>query len=130
MSFSLEEAKERIPSQREKIVNKLKEAGEKGVTNKELNNISLKYCARISELHSQGYVIDCKHVKNGLYKYILRKIPSEIRQFSNATDEILQIVEHQFQGLISTSQLRNLLIMKHFHITRKSNWFKQHIKSK
>ena len=55
---SYNEAKERIPSQIEKIINLLKESGEEGATNIQLSNISLKYATRISELRSKGYEIE------------------------------------------------------------------------
>lgn len=121
---SYEEAKERIPSQLEKILNRLKKAGEEGVTNSELSRISLQYSARLMELRLKGYVIETIPLKNGVYKYILRKMSSEI-YYTNATDDILMTIKHDYDNAISSEELKALLIEKYFNIQRKSGWFKQ-----
>ena len=105
---SYEEAKERIPSQLEKILNRLKEAGEEGVTNSELSRISLQYSARLMELRLKGYVIETIPLKNGVYKYILRKMSSEI-YYTNATDDILMTIKHDYDNAISSEELKALL---------------------
>lgn len=122
--MSYREAQERIPSQIEKIVNLLKEAGEEGVTNVALSAISFKYDARLSELRSKGYEIETVYDGKGIYRYILRKIPADNKFHRNATEEILQLVDEKFEGLITTDQLKALLDFKYFHITRKSGWYK------
>jgi hypothetical protein len=123
--MSYREAQERIPSQIEKIVNLLKEAGEEGVTNVALSAISFKYDARLSELRSRGYEIETTHEAKSVYKYVLKKIPADEKFLVNATDEIIMIVEADFNGSITTNELIDLLDQKHFHITRKSGWYKQ-----
>lgn len=123
--MTYEDALNRIPSQRERIVNLLKDAGEEGVLNTELNNICLRYGARISELLSMGYLIDIKREGKGLYRYFLKKVPSEIQYHSKAEDEILHIIDVDYDGMIETLELKKLLLDKDFHIIRKPNWFKQ-----
>jgi len=49
----------------------LKARGEKGATNIELNNIQFRYGASIYELRKEGYKVWTKHVKGGVYRYIL-----------------------------------------------------------
>jgi hypothetical protein len=122
------EARQRIPSQAERIINLLKEAGADGVTNIQLSKISLKYDSRISELRMRGYDIETTHKKKGVYKYVLKKTPSIDSMYLNATDEILMIVDTDFGGNIQTNELRSLLVLMHFHITRKSGWYKHQMK--
>jgi hypothetical protein len=122
------EARQRIPTQAERIINLLKEAGADGVSNIELSKISLKYDARICELRMQGYEIETTHEKKGVYKYFLIKTPSNDFLYLNATDEILMMIATDFDGSIEENELKNLLIFKHFHITRKSGWYKHQMK--
>jgi len=122
------ETRQRIPSQTERIINLLKEAGADGVTNHELSKISLKYDSRISELRMRGYEIETTHKKKGVYKYVLEKTPSIDSLFLNATDEILMIIDTDFGGNIQSKELKSLLDLMHFHITRKSGWYKHQMK--
>jgi hypothetical protein len=120
---SFDEAMKRIPSQSEKIINLLKEALDEGVTNVELAEITFKYDARISELRMKGYIIDTIYVGKSVYKYVLKKIPSDHYNFRNATDEVLLNMYDEFGEEVSTF-LAALLEDKGFHITRKSGWYK------
>ena len=117
-------ARERIPSQTERMIKLLREAGEDGVTNHALSRISLKYDSRISELRMRGYEIETSHEKKGVYKYILKKAPSTDSLYLNATDEILMLIDTDFGGTIQSKELKSLLELMHFHITRKSGWYK------
>ena len=117
-------ARERIPSQTERMIKLLREAGEDGVTNHALSRISLKYDSRISELRMRGYEIETSHEKKGVYKYILKKAPSSDSLYLNATDEILMLIDTDFGGNIQSKELKSLLELMHFHITRKSGWYK------
>lgn len=120
---SFDEAMKRIPSQTEKIINLLKEAGDEGVTNVELAAITFKYDARISELRMKGYIIETVYVGKSVYKYVLKKIPSNHNNFRSATDQILLNMYDQFGERVSkylAAQLEN----NHFHVTRKSGWYK------
>ena len=123
--MTYDEALNRIPSQRERILNLLKDADEEGVLNIHLSDICLRYGARISELNSMGYLIDIKREGKGVYRYILKRVPSEIQYHSRAEDEILRIIDVEYGGSIDAMELKALLIDKHYHITRKPNWFKQ-----
>ena len=59
---SYDEAQNRIPSQIEKIVSRLREAGEDGVTSADLSEICLRYGARLSELYMRGYRIENRNM--------------------------------------------------------------------
>ena len=118
------EARQRIPSQTERMIKLLREAGADGVTNHELSKISLKYDSRISELRMRGYEIETTHEKKGVYRYILIKAPSIDTIYLNATDEILMLIDTDFGGTIQSKELKSLLDLMHFHITRKSGWYK------
>ena len=123
--MTFDEAMQRIPSQREKILHLLKDAGEEGILNTELVGVCLRYGARISELNSMGYLIDIKREGKGVYRYILKKVPSKIEYHSRAEDEILHIIDVEYDGNIDAIELKELLLDKNFHITRRPNWFKQ-----
>lgn len=120
---SFDEALKRIPSQTEKIINLLKEAGPNGVTNVELAAITFKYDARISELRMKGYIIETVYVGKSVYKYVLKKIPSNHDNFRSATDQVLLDVYDQFGEKVS-KYLSNYFDQNHFHVTRKSGWYK------
>lgn len=120
---SFDEAMKRIPSQTEKIINLLKEAGADGVTNVELAAITFKYDARISELRMKGYIIETVYVGKSVYKYVLKKIPSNYDNFTSATDQVLLAVYDEF-GERYRKYLENYFENNHFHVTRKSGWYK------
>lgn len=124
MSFSYEEARKRIPTQLEKIVNFLKDVGEDGATNKELSQICLQYDARVSDLRRKGFEIDVQSFGKGLYKYFLIKTPSQEQFFQNANDITFETIEKHYGGLISTFDLKMLLDRNGFHIIRKHGWYK------
>lgn len=115
---------QRFLSQREKIVMRLKEAGADGLTNRELNEICLRYGARLQELYKMGYIIEKESIKGGLYKYVLLKEPSTIEYHSNAADEIYYEIRQQFDDAISSGELKKILEHKFFYIIRKPNWYK------
>ena len=121
---SFNEAMKRIRSQTEKIIILLKEAGADGVTNIELAAITFKYDARISELRMKGYIIETVYVGKSVYKYVLKKIPSNYDNFTSATDKVLLNLHDQFGAHVS-KYLEGYLENNHFHVTRKSGWYKQ-----
>jgi hypothetical protein len=90
--FSYEEALERIPTHLDKIVQALKDAGPEGVTNAELNKITFKYDARISDLRRKGYVIKTEYIARGVYKYYLISTPSQIKVHDKAIDIFVEEV--------------------------------------
>lgn len=118
------EAQTRIPTQKEKIVSILREAGDEGITNAELAKVCLRYGARLQELYKEGYEITLEHLNNGLYKYILKKVPGGIYYFPNAEDEIFDAIDGE-QNNVSKERLKELLEEHDFYIIRKPGWFKR-----
>lgn len=56
-------------SKSRKVLDKLQNAGDRGVTNWELNKIMFRYGSVIFGLRKEGYLIRTVLVKRGLYKY-------------------------------------------------------------
>ena len=121
---SYEEAKERIPSQLVKLIKALKAAGEEGLTNIELNKICLRYDSRLSDLRRKGFVIDTESMGRSLYRYYLRKTPSNEKSFTNANEEIFEAIKENFNDDITTKELEQLLDEKGFTVIRKHGWYK------
>ena len=124
--FSYEEAQERIPSQLEKIVQKLKEAAPDGVTNADLNKICFKYDSRISDLRRKGYVIKTERIGKGVYKYYLIKTPSQDYIFQNAQDEMLLAVNDNL-GFEAALWFEDYLKTQHFKVSRNHGWYENHV---
>ena len=71
MSTSRTEFADRGPAQREKILEILKERGQEGVHNTELNNVCFRYGARIYELRKLGHRIKTVNEARGLFRFVL-----------------------------------------------------------
>jgi hypothetical protein len=69
---------ERRKASKEKILATLREAGLRGVTNLELNEIAFRYGARIFELRKLGYEIDKEYVEPGVWRYTLLSEPENL----------------------------------------------------
>lgn len=112
-------------TQKRKIINMLKEAGSEGSTNFELAKVSLRYGAHLGVLYTEGYKIKKMHLDGGVFRYFLLSEPGDIKHFSNAQEEIFIDIDVNYDGSISTEELKNLLDEKHFHIIRKPGWYEQ-----
>lgn len=112
----------RILTQRQKIINALKEAGSEGMTNAELSKISLRYGGQLGALYRQGYKIEKRNLDGGVYNYTLIAEPADIKYFRNAQEEILETMAEVHGELVSRS-LKRILEKKHFHIIRKNGWY-------
>lgn len=121
---SWEEAKKRIPTQLEKILAALKDAGLDGITNVELNKISFLYNSRLSDLRRKGFVIKTDYLGKGVYKYTLIKTPSNDVLFPSAKEELFQAIAEDFSEEIDTKTLNFLLEHKGFNVIRKHGWYK------
>lgn len=69
---------EHKPTQAEKILQALQDAGEEGVSNYFLNSICFRYGARLFDLKQQGYDIQRKHVKGSEWRFILKTAPKQL----------------------------------------------------
>ena len=64
-------------NQRERMIAKLEEAGERGVTNVEFVAMRIfRYSSRLRENRQKLFDIETIHVRGGLYRYILHSKPS------------------------------------------------------
>lgn len=114
----------RLITQRQKIINALKEAGSEGMTNAELSKISLRYGGHLGDLYRKGYKITKQNLDGGLYKYVLIAEPADIKYFKNATEETIDELE-KIHGEEIANDLRFILEDKYFHIIRKNGWYQQ-----
>jgi len=63
-------------SQREKVYQMLKDRGEYGVYNYEFIRLDppiLRAASRVDELRSVGMDVECKRIRKGVFKYILKE---------------------------------------------------------
>ena|SRR3982750_4679602 len=114
----------RLITQRQKIINALKEAGAEGMTNSELSKISLRYGAHLGELYRKGYKITKQNLDGGLYKYVLIAEPADYKYFKNAQIQTIEDVSEEY-GEDYAKGLKKYLEDNHFHIIRKNGWYQQ-----
>lgn len=97
MNIIYEEAKKRIPRQKDIILSMLRDAGEKGVTNTLLKTVAIRFGASLGELYQEGYKIDTIHVDGGVVKYILREEPKEdFKRKKHAKDIFIETINSKF----------------------------------
>ncbi|MGV2887169.1 hypothetical protein [Paenibacillus taichungensis] len=114
------ETQERTETQRDKIIATLKQAGDSGVTNVELNKIALRYNARIQELYVRGYKIHSEELDSGVTKYILISEPTEpFKKQDKAVDILIEDIESKYNGNISARELNEYLDAHGFTVRRK-----------
>ena len=58
-------------TQTHRILNLLREAGDKGVTNYDLNSVCFRYGARLFDLKRRGHVIGSRHVQGSQWVFWL-----------------------------------------------------------
>lgn len=122
--MSYQEAKARIPTLREQILQKLIEAGNKGVTNLEFQKMCVRWNSRLSELYSQGYQTKVIQEGKGIYKYILTKQPDKILKPKKAIEILLESIQQKYDNMISSNDLQDLLNTHNFIISRKGGTHK------
>jgi hypothetical protein len=118
------EAQERIPTQREKILNALINAGSTGVTNTQLSNMCIRWNSRMGELYAQGYKIDTVLVADGVYRYILREQPKTKRKPKPALSLLLGEIKDKYDDIICADDLKRILEENSFMISRKGGTYK------
>lgn len=63
-------------TKREQVLSMLKAAGDRGVTNRELNEAGIyRYSARIKELRDEGVDVETVRIKGGYFKFRLVDFP-------------------------------------------------------
>jgi hypothetical protein len=70
----------RRPSQRDRILDLLRERGSAGATNVELNAICYRYGGRLFELRKCGFTIRTESLGGGLFKFYLMAEPATVSE--------------------------------------------------
>ncbi|MWV43069.1 hypothetical protein GRF59_05450 [Paenibacillus sp. HJL G12] len=121
---TIKEATKRSPSQRIRVLTALRNAGSKGITNVELQEISLRWQARLSELYKQGYRLALQNWGDGVYNYTLIHEPDTIHpEPRRAIQVLISEIENKFSGNVTTSQLMDLLNSNGLQVGRKPGSF-------
>lgn len=116
------EEKERIIKKTEQILNALRTAGLKGLTNSELSKIALRYGGSLGELYKKGYTISKESLGEGLYRYWLVSEPSVEAVREKAIDVLLSNVKSF--GLVDAEQLLSIMNNSNIAVKYKANTYK------
>ncbi len=122
MPTAYRKAQEKMPYRKDIILRMLRNAGEKGVTNTELQKVSLRYSACIGTyMKNQGYEIRVKNLGGGLCRYYLISEPETINygKPENAVDILLREIEENFGGEVSSEDLVKILSRNDFYMRKK-----------
>jgi uncharacterized protein YjbK len=102
------------------MIEMLKKAGNKGVTNVEFSKVANCYTARLSELYSAGYIISVENLGEGVYKYTLEYEPNNPKKAKKKVDELIEKINKDFSGVVTLKELDSLLTALSINISRKS----------
>jgi hypothetical protein len=104
------ESRKRVESQSKKIIELLRNE-KNGITNTELQKISLRYGAIIGEMQRKGYDIIVENIGGGLCKYYLLNEPEkyEYKYVGSAKELLFNEISNKFSDLISSEELVRML---------------------
>ncbi len=71
------------PTQREKILNLLRQRGRAGAINSDLVGIAYRYSSRLREIRQMGFEVSNHCVREGVFKYVLVREPEVVKAFPN-----------------------------------------------
>jgi hypothetical protein len=98
----------RQQTKRELILGLLRSRGDKGITNAELSEISLRYGGHLGKLYELGYKIRKDALGDGLFNYTLIEEPSrEIHERKSAYETLMSRVREE--EIIDASMLDSIL---------------------
>lgn len=112
----------RLITQRQKIVKALKDAGADGMTNVEMNKISMRFGGHIDELYRQGYKIRKINLGGGLWRYFFISEPSQIQIPTNAHLIFMNEVKSRL-GADGHKEVAKINEEFYFHTVRKNGWY-------
>lgn len=125
MSTMYKEAKPKMPSQKVKIVQMLKEAGSEGVLNTALNKVSFRYSDRLYQLKKEGYEFGLENLGDGVCRYFLIKTPEVAPQaVKKGIDVLKDAINAQYFGAITPNELEKLMNKLDLNAIRKPNTLK------
>jgi hypothetical protein len=67
------------PTQREKILNLLRQSGRAGAFNSDLVGIAYRYSSRLREICQMGFEVSTRYVREGVFKYVLEREPQVVK---------------------------------------------------
>lgn len=105
-----EEAKKRMPSQQAKVLKALKDAGENGVTNEQLQKIALRFNHSIHALKKEGYEIAIEPIEKGFCKYYLISEPKGATTYQEAIVKMEEFVDIVCDGKVKAEDLESILM--------------------
>jgi hypothetical protein len=114
--------RKRLATQRQKIIQMFRDAGEDGVTNVDMSEISLRYGGHINEMYRQGYKMKKLNLGGGVFRYWLISIPSQINIPENAHDIFMDEVESRLGADIS-AEISEIYDDLYFHCVRRNGWY-------
>lgn len=111
---------ERASDQCESILNLLRSAGIKGVTNVYFyNHVTKSLGARMSELYERGYKINTYNKGSGVFKYVLISEPDgKTPKIERAEDLLMRIIKGR-GGVVTASELKSIMEYHQLIISRK-----------
>lgn len=116
------ETRKRLATQRQKIIQMLRDAGDEGVTNTEMAVVSLRYGGHINEMGRQGYKYKKMNLGGGVFRYWLLSVPSQINIPENAHDIFMDQVEKRC-GEEMSAEVSEIFEELYFHAVRKNGWY-------
>lgn len=121
-----EQAKERAESHRAIILNKLREAGDRGVTNAELKEITFRFGQAIHTLYMQGYAINVVELSNGICRYTLVREPEEELAISRekAVDILATEIDSKYKDGVNGETLIEVIKSLGFDVKRKKGFYR------
>lgn len=112
----------RIENKTQQIIDALRSAGTKGLTNAELSTIALRYGGSLGTLYHRGYEVKKTYLGNGLYNYVLTHEPDEIVVREKAMTKLMDAVAEK--GLVSKSMLAEMMDNFGISVKYKANTYK------
>lgn len=109
MNTTYEELKKRKPTQKQRMLQMLRDAGDKGVKNIDFTRISIRYGGMLGEFYKEGYKIDTIPLDGGVVKYILCEEPTaEFKKKKDAKDAFFDSIKEKF-GLELANELDSIM---------------------
>lgn len=114
-------------SQREKILDMLRGAGEQGVTNSSFQKVCIRWDARMRELYQEGYKIKVEPInEGGVYRYTLLEEPEEkLGKPKKAMEVLISEIQKNHGGVISADDLAMLVKKKRLNVVRAFGYHKK-----
>jgi len=104
------EIKQRIDTNRERLLSLIMSAGNEGVTNAQIDKqIKGKWSARLSELRQKGFdiITIADNEEKGMFRYVLRGTKDEDRL--TPFEQLTKAIEQEPFGAVTAEELKKVL---------------------